>query len=114
MKKLVQHFAIACLTGAALAGNAHAQASDDAIRRLEAKIDALAQENAALRSRLTKVEAAPRVVRQKPEQTYPAARSQTGPSPQQVAAAREAFAADMPVKYAAPAAVVPAYSWSGF
>ena len=113
-QSLVRYSAIACLTGAALVGTAHAQASDDAIRRLEAKIDALASENAALRSRLNRIEAAPRQARQKPEQTYPAARSQTGPSPQQVAAAREAFAADMPVKYAAPAAVVPAYNWSGF
>jgi outer membrane immunogenic protein len=113
--KLVHYLAVACLTGAAFTGAAHAQSSDDAIRRLEARIDALAKENAALRTRLTKVEAAPRIAQQKQEQGYSgAARTQTGPSPQQVAAAREAYAADMPVKYAAPAAALPAYNWSGF
>jgi len=114
-KPNVRRLAIVCVATAALVGTAHAQTSDDAIRRLEARIDALAQENAALRARLTKIEAAPRIARQKQEQGYSdAARPQTGPSLQQAAAARQAFAADMPVKYTAPAHPVPAYDWSGF
>ncbi|MGD9923992.1 MAG: outer membrane beta-barrel protein [Pseudorhodoplanes sp.] len=112
----VRIFAIASLASVALLGAAHAQTSDDAIRRLEAKIDALAKENASLRSRLTKVEAAPRAARPQQEQGYigPIGNVSTGPTPQQVNAAREAYAADMAVKYAAPAPVIPSYNWTGF
>ena len=76
------------------------------MRRLEAKIDALAKENASLKSRLNKVEAQPRAARAKQEPGYvgPVGRPSGEPTPQQVQAARESFAADMPVvtKYAPP------------
>jgi outer membrane immunogenic protein len=115
-KTLIRFFAISCLTSVAFVGAAHAQTSDDAMRRLEAKIDALAQENAALRQRLTRVETAPRAAKPKQEPGYVGAigKPSVDPTPQQIAAAREAYAADMPVKYAAPAPVIPSYNWTGF
>jgi outer membrane immunogenic protein len=99
-------FAIACLGSAAVVTGASAQTSDDSIKRLEAKLDALAKENSSLRSRLTKVEAAPRAAKPKQEPGYvgPIGKPSADPTPQQINAARESFAADMPVavKYAPP------------
>jgi outer membrane immunogenic protein len=114
-KAVFRVFAISCLTSVAFVGVAQAQTSDDSMKRLEAKIDALAKENASLRSRLTRVEAAPRAVKPKQEQGYvgPIGKPSADPTPQQVNAAREAFAADMPVKYAAPAPVRPACAQFG-
>jgi outer membrane immunogenic protein len=113
---VIRLIGISCLASSALIGSVQAQSSDEAIRRLEAKIDALAKENASLRARVTKVEAAPRAVRPNREPGYvgPIGGTAAGPTPQQVSAARESFAADMPMKYAAPAAVVPSYNWTGF
>jgi outer membrane immunogenic protein len=103
---VVRLVAVTCLSSVALISAANAQTSDDSMRRLEAKIDALAKENASLRSRLTKVEAQPRAAKPKQEQGYvgPIGKPNTDPTPQQVNAARESFAADMsvPVKYAPP------------
>ncbi|MET0276832.1 MAG: outer membrane beta-barrel protein [Pseudorhodoplanes sp.] len=105
-KKLLCIFAVACLGSAAIVTGASAQTSDESMKRLEAKLDALAKENASLRSRLTKVEAAPRAAKPKQEPGYvgPIAKPSADPTPQQIAAARESFAADMPVavKYAPP------------
>ncbi len=103
---VVRLFAVACLTSAAFVGSANAQTnSDDAMRRLEAKIDALAKENSSLRSRLTRVESQPRAAKPKQEQGYvgPIGKP-TEPTAQQVNQARESFAADLPVavKYAPP------------
>lgn len=98
--------AVAALCVGGISTAAQAQSDSEALRRLEARIDALAKENASLKSRLSKVEAAPRAARTKQDQGYvgPIGKPGTDPTPQQVNAAREAFAADMPVavKYAPP------------
>lgn len=98
--------AVAALCVGGISTGAQAQSDSEAMRRLEAKIDSLAKENATLKSRLTKVEAAPRAASAKKDQGYvgPIGNSSVNPTPQQVNAAREAYAADMPVavKYAPP------------
>lgn len=109
-KSFFRSAVVACLSSVAFIGAANAQTSDDALRRLEAKIDALAKENASLRSRLTRVEGQPRAAMPKQQQGQqqgyvgPIDKPVADPTPQQVNAAREAFAADMPVavKYAPP------------
>jgi outer membrane immunogenic protein len=113
---VVRLFALSCLTSVAFIGAANAQTSDDAVRRLEAKIDALANENASLRARLTKIEAAPQMAKPKQQQGYVGSigKPSGDPTPQQIAAARGAYAADMAVKYAPPPPVAPSYNWTGF
>jgi outer membrane immunogenic protein len=105
-KAIIRAFAISCLTSVAFVGVAQAQTSDDSMKRLEARLDALAKENASLRTRLTRVEAQPRAAKPKQEQGYigPVGKPSGDPTPQQIAAARDAQAADMSVavKYAPP------------
>jgi hypothetical protein len=91
-KSVLRILAVAGLSSVALVGGAQAQTSDEAIKRLEAKIDALAKENMSLRTRLTRVEAAPRAAKPKQEQGYvgPIGKPSAEPTPQQIAAARAA------------------------
>ncbi len=82
----------------AIANTAQAQSNDEILRRLEAKIDSLSKENASLRSRVNKLES-PRAASASvtPSTTVTAAGT---PVP---SAAREAYAANLPVKaYPAP------------
>lgn len=82
----------------AIANPAQAQSNDEILRRLEAKIDSLSKENASLRSRVNKLES-PRAASASvtPSTTVTAAGT---PVP---SAAREAYAANLPVKaYPAP------------
>jgi outer membrane immunogenic protein len=90
--------AIASLCLVASANRSDAQSNEDMLRRLEAKIDALSKENASLRSRMNKLES-PRAASASvtPSTTVTAAGT---PVP---SAAREAYAANLPVKaYPAP------------
>ena len=91
--------AVASLCLAAAVTPLHAESTDEALRRLEAKIDVLAKENSSLRARLSRVEAAPRTAKPKREQGYvgPIGKPSTDPTPQQIAAGHAANA------YAPPA-----------
>jgi outer membrane immunogenic protein len=77
----------------ATATPSHAQSNDEILRRLEAKIDALSKENASLRSRVNRIEGG--------RATAPAGSTRNASAPASPAlsdAARNAQAADMPVK----------------
>ena len=88
--------AVASLCLVVSANRSDAQSSEEILRRMEAKIDALSKENASLRSRMNKLEG-PRAA--SASATPPTTATGT-PVP---SAAREAYAANMPVK-AYPAA----------
>jgi outer membrane immunogenic protein len=88
--------AVATFGLVAIANTAEAQSNEEILRRLEAKIDSLSKENASLRSRMNKLEG-PRAA--SASATPPTTATGT-PVP---SAAREAYAANMPVKaYPAP------------
>jgi outer membrane immunogenic protein len=88
--------AVASLCLVVSANRSDAQSNEEILRRMEAKIDALSKENASLRSRMNKLEG-PRAA--SASATPPTTATGT-PVP---SAAREAYAANMPVKaYPAP------------
>ena len=91
--------AVASLCVVAAVNPSHAQSTDEVLRRLEAKIDALAKENSSLRSRLSRVEASRSAAKPKQEKGYvgPIGKASADPTPQQIAAAQAAYAADMSV-----------------
>jgi outer membrane immunogenic protein len=88
--------AVATFGLVAIANTAEAQSNEEILRRLEAKIDSLSKENASLRSRMNKLEG-PRAAS---ASAMPPTTATGTPVP---SAAREAYAANMPVK-AYPAA----------
>jgi outer membrane immunogenic protein len=88
--------AVATFGLVAIANTAQAQSNEEILRRLEAKIDSLSKENASLRSRMNKLEG-PRAAS---ASAMPPTTATGTPVP---SAAREAYAANMPVKaYPAP------------
>jgi hypothetical protein len=105
--------AIAGLCFIAPLNSAHAQSQDDALPRLEAKLDALAKENGALRNRVSQIEAtrqAPTAVTRSTMQPPSASKPNPAVASEQ---ARNAYAADMPVKAAALSGC-PAARFGGF
>jgi outer membrane immunogenic protein len=88
--------AVATFGLVAIANTAEAQSNEEILRRLEAKIDSLSKENASLRSRMNKLEG-PRAA------SASATPPTTATGTLVPSAAREAYAANMPVKaYPAP------------
>jgi opacity protein-like surface antigen len=98
---LTKAVAVAGLCVIACAGKSQAQSGDEALHRLEARLDALAKENASLRDRVRRIESSRRVTEALPRQTEPAlapvaASRNATPNPSHMA--REAHAAATPVK----------------
>jgi outer membrane immunogenic protein len=110
------NFGIAAVGFLATPDRSLAQSNDEALRRLEAKIDALSKENATLRDRVKNIETSRHAAAA--ESTY------TGPKNDPVQSATPASAvvvdqtaysaraAYYPVK-AAPISVVPTFNWTG-
>jgi outer membrane immunogenic protein len=118
---LMSAVAVAGLCVAA-SGPTQAQSQDDALRRLEAKLDALAKENAALRNRVNQIEATRPAPRQATTPTNRQASTASAPTETRSAApalpqaAGNAYAANMPVNATAglSGSTCPAARFGGF